>query len=283
MLFSNLLKNLSLAAVLALPFACGGMEPGDDAPELESEDAFSSTSHYILEGEHYDTKNIGTSTGRSCFLAGLGGAIGGAQYSTEQNGAGIYVNNAGDYILYIDPLNTSGSYTNKLRVDARCVHSDAGRTTLKQWNSLIGGGEKVKLGAVKSGRRCFLTNVIVSLAYANTDDGFVHDDDYAKIWHDDSNWYIGGHVDGAAWVEAQCIDVTSDYGSWEWISGAGTNNVHFVDLTNETGSSCLLTGIGGAFIFDDYDDGVRVTKDDNFNQYRLRTQNAKHGWVNCVK
>src|SRR5215813_7692654 len=128
MLLSNLLKNLSLVGVLALPFACGGVEAGDNPPELENEDAFTSTSHYWIEGQHYTTKNIGTSTGRSCFLAGLGGAIGGAQYSTEQNGAGIYINDAGDYILYIDPLNTSGPYTNKLRVDARCVHSDDGRT-----------------------------------------------------------------------------------------------------------------------------------------------------------
>lgn len=256
---------------------CGGDVNADgtvgDGNMAETQQAFSAGWNYSWGDTTYSFANIGTATNRTCFLSGLAGNIRPAG-PTGQTGAGVRINSSGDYEIYVD------SDGGALNVFASCVNTSAGRTAEVQWRT----GDAAKLlGAVKAGRRCFLTNVTTSNAYPSEGgSGFKSNSDYVRIWQDGYNWWVGGVQSGVVWATARCIDVSADYGGWQWTSGdPGTRQDPLSG--NPGGVSCLLTGVGGHFSNNDWLDGAYVSYDAGIHQYYMNTKNGHTGWANCIQ
>jgi hypothetical protein len=240
--------------------------------EAEAQQAFTGNWNYSWGDTKYSFANIGTATNRTCFLSGLAGNITPAG-STGQTGAGVHINANGDYEIYVD---SDGGWLNTF---ARCVNTSAGRTAEVTWNTFQAAQQ---LAPVAAGRRCFLTSVTTSNAYPPDGPGFRSNSDYVRVWQDGSHWWVGGVQTGMAWATARCINVSADYGGWEWIAGdPGTRQ----DLLsgNPGGVTCLLTGVGGHFTRNDWVDGAYVSYDAGINQFYMNTKNGHTGWANCVQ
>jgi hypothetical protein len=253
-------------------------EPGDGGADGddnvgEAQQAFTANWNYSWGDTKYSFANIGTSTNRTCFMAGLAGNINPAS-STGQTGAGVHINAGGDYEIYVD------SDGGALNTFARCVNTSVGRTAEVTWRT---GQAAQQLGAVAAGRRCFLTSVTTSNAYPSEGGhGFRFNSDYVRVWQDGFNWWVGGVQSGVVWATARCINVSVDHGGWEWIAGdPGTRQDALSG--NPGGVTCLLTGVGGHFNDNDWVDGAYVSYNAGINQFYMNTKNGHTGWANCVQ
>jgi len=270
------------AADIAAPHVGGIVdEPGGELSNPTT--YFSGNWNYSWGDTQNSSAVIGTATGRTCFMTGIAGDLrpGDDRYFADgfhPAGAGVRVNAAGNYELYVTP-------TRLIQVWARCVNSAAGRTVEKRWQS---GTAAVALGAVTANRRCFLTQIDNHNWVYNSDKStgwyaFTNlSSDYVRIWNDGANWYLGGSVaKGNVFAYAQCIDVSQDDGNWGW--QAGDPGTRKDPLTNVGGATCGLTGFGGHFDAQDWVDGAFITYDAGINQFYMNTKNGKFGEARCVK
>jgi hypothetical protein len=274
---SSILVLASLAmgcsAEVGQPASVGGT--GQEAVG-KTEEAFSGNWNYSWGVTNYSVIDIGTAVNRSCFLSGVSGAL--AYNSpqpgdTTQLGTGVYIDANNEYHLYVQAAGAP------LQGFARCVNTSAGLTTEQTWRT---GQSSVYLAPHSANRRCFLTNVVTSVAYPTEGGfGFKQTSDYARVWDDGFNWYVGGVQSGVAWASARCIDVNGDDGGWLWQAGdPGTRKDNLA--YNPGGVTCLLTGLGGHFTTSDWSDGAFITYDSGVNQFYMNTKNGKRGWADCV-
>ncbi|CAM3550275.1 hypothetical protein G4177_32325 [Corallococcus sp. ZKHCc1 1396] len=302
-MFANFFKTLTLSAMVAVPLAaCGGMEgPIDEAGAEEAalgqrEDAFTGNWSYSWGDTQLSTLDIGTSVNRTCFLTGIGGhlrPVGAFLYSdaTYPAMAGVRKNASGNYELYVQPA--AGKH---LIAHARCVNSAANRVevswTTGQQTSL---GDKV-IGPANGTRQCFLQDVKnfpVTLKDSNGDIygyGWAFDDkpnpDEVRVFNDGTYWKLTAKAGVHSYpvnfhVSAVCVDATQDLGNWNW--KAGDPGTAQINLTNEAGATCGLTGVRGAFAaaFGDWDDAVSISN--TGSQFTLHLANGKRGWGGCMK
>ncbi|RKH54046.1 hypothetical protein D7X55_14260 [Corallococcus sp. AB049A] len=205
---------------------------------------------------------IGTATNRTCFLRGIRGNLKGTSWA----GAGVF-QYAGNWEIFINQSNSKA-----LRTDVQCINTATNRTPEVSWYD----GQAAKLlGAVTSARRCFLTQVEAA-------GGFTANADYARVWNDGYNWYLGGNLGAAGGARALCVDVPSDAGGWLWIAGNPGTFTHNLAY-NPGGVACMLSGIGGNFSTSDYDDGVTIDYNAGTRYWEMTVSNSKRGWGNCVK
>src|SRR5262249_23616160 len=107
--------------------------------------------------------------------------------------------------------------------------------------------------------------------------------DSARVWKDGTTgiWYVGGSQSGNAEVAATCVDIPLNYGSWEWISGDPGSRLDNLAY-NPDGVVCGMTGLGGHFTANDYNDGVQITYNSGIRTWQQKTVNGKSAWSNCV-
>src|SRR3954470_4963894 len=161
-MFGKAAGKLSMIALFTTPLAaCATMEePGDDDEHLEAtEQAFTGNWSYSWGDTTTSSADIGTSVGRTCFLAGIGGHLrpigaylfGGTQYPAM---AGVRKKANGNYEIYVQP--EAGHH---LIAFARCVNTAANRVEVT-WTSTqqASGGDKI-IGSSAGGRQCFLQDV----------------------------------------------------------------------------------------------------------------------------
>lgn len=280
----------------ALSIAGCAIEPGNsdidtdqsdnETPEInEIAQAFSGNWLYSWGVTQSSGLDIGTSTNRTCFLTGITGNIQPASLSegigcSTATAVRVLTDASGEYSLYIQPSGCG----KPLQGFARCVNSATGRTSEVTW--MTGQAAKL-LGTVTARRRCFLTGVTTSTIFidnqgvSHSGSGFNTTSDSVQIWNDGTNWYLGGSQSGAVWANARCIDVNVDNGGWVW--QAGNPGSRKDPLTNAGGATCFLTGIGGGFFRNDWNDGVYISNDPGLNQFYMNTTNGKTGWARCVQ
>ncbi|NNC19733.1 hypothetical protein HRD49_31105 [Corallococcus exiguus] len=205
---------------------------------------------------------IGTSTGRTCFLTGVQGNLKGTSWA----GAGVY-QYAGNWQIFVNHTNSKA-----LGTGVQCLDTATNRTPEMAWYD----GQAAKLlGAVTASRRCFLTQVEAA-------GGFTANSDYARVWNDGYNWYLGGSLGGSGGARAICVDVPTAQGGWLWIAGNPGTFTHNLDY-NPGGVACLLSGIGGNFNTSNFNDGVSIDYNSGTRYWEMTVSNSKRGWSNCVK
>ena len=218
----------------------------------------------------FQSADMGASSGRTCFLAGVTGSIVAAQFPEQNTQAGVTVDvTNGEYALDVQ------AGEGNLKGFARCVNSTAGRTAAVTWHS---GQSALSLGDVTATRQCYLTGIQTSTVYPPQPSGFTATKDLVKVWNDGSKWYVGGDVKGWAWATARCMDVNTFEGVWDydWESTTQLNG----ELTDTSGSNCFLQGLGGNFEFNTgYEQGAYISRDSGLNQFYL---NEKTPAVNGV-
>jgi hypothetical protein len=298
-------RNRKLYGILPAVFLVGGcLDQVDDKSSADQQEPVGSTEQAFTANWSYSwgvvnnsSIDIGTSSGRTCFLTGVTGNIQPAiwpEAGNDQTGVGLSIDpGTGDYHLNVTPID--GGWGLPLQAFARCVNTAAGRTNEVTWTSQLNGSQPQYMGAVTSNRRCFLTSITTSSEYPNGafqgSGGFRSNSDNVRVSNDGFSWWIGGSqpANSMVWAKGRCIDVTYDVGGWEWI--AGDPGVRQDLLTNQApisgvgAATCFLTGIGGHLTANDWADGAYISQSTsaaNPNQFYMNTKNGKTGWANCV-
>jgi hypothetical protein len=215
--------------------------------------------------------DLGTSTNRTCVLAGIRGNLTGK--STQPLvPTSVRLLGGGGTNWFLDVSSAGG---HPLAGDAMCIDTSLNRTAKAFWSS---GTAATPMGTGTAARRCFLTDVYNL-------DGFKTNSDYARVWKDATTgiWYVGGTQSGTygAEVAATCVDVPLNYGSWLWIAGDPGSRLD--DLAyNPDGVACGMTGLGGHFTANDYSDGVQIQYNSGIRTWQQMTVNGKRAWSSCV-
>jgi len=230
------------AIVLALFTGCVEVTDEEEAVELgATEQALTGTDlrHWTCtpyQTCHYD---LGTVTGRACFLGGVQGTTYRADVAISQE--------AGRWVLDI----WSDGHSNW--ITTTCVSPATNLTPIATWTS---GNPSVDLGA-GLGRRCFLTGVS-----AYPQHGLATTSDYVRTFRNafTGHWYLGGSTSQAATASAACIDVTTDVIVSDTAPGY---TKEFTYLTATPNTACALTRLSGSFQPAQEHDGVWVDYDDD--------------------
>lgn len=298
-MFAKLVKTLSLSAMMTLPLSgCGeGGEPAVEESGLqELQAAFTGNWNYSWGDTKISSADIGSSTGRTCFMTGLGGhlrPIGAYLYSggTSPAMAGVRKNASGNYEIYVQP--SSGKH---LITYARCVNSAAGRIEVS-WSSgqQAASGDKV-IAAATSNRQCFLQEVKNYAVPLRDSNGAIYsyswafDDkpnpDEVRLINDGSYWKLSIKSGAHAYpvnihATAVCLDINEFHGAWTW-KAADPGSAQ-INLTSVSGATCGLTGINGHLdaAYGDWGDAAFISTEGS--QFKLNLANGKRGWASCVK
>lgn len=295
-------SKLSLATIFAASLTgCvdADEQASGDEPLGEITAAFSANWTYSWGSTNPSSADIGTATNRTCFLTGITGEFE-PFYSpfsaipSVPASAGVRVNpDTGHWEIFVSPQ--SGA----LGVYARCVNV----TSTEYWASITYGSSanELDLGPATSARRCFLASLTNNVyrdgngvgwwGFVNTGHWVNADNPYsgdhvrivARVAPDfTAHWYVtADEPPSLSWVQAyaRCFNISENDGSWQWIAGdPGTRQD---PLTNVSGATCGLTGVGGRLTVSDYTDGVYITA--TGSQFSLNTKNGKTGWATCMK
>jgi hypothetical protein len=224
--------------------------------------------------------DLGTDTDRTCFLAGIRGDLAATSHVAVTRSGGHY---------WLDVYN---NHANELMADAACA---AGTTNRTSEYTQVGNGT-LTIGAGSSTRRCFLTSVYANAAPANA---FSNGSDYARVYFQSGSWMLTNSQSvspyASAWIGATCVDVPTLLASG--VSSAPDPGTHEDALVSTTfgDTACGLTGIGGHFYTDNYDDGAHIRLNAPGNDlsfcapgtcnydWFLDTVNGKRAWYACVK
>ena len=273
--------TLSLCSVLALAGCISEEGEGEDGELLDddlgaetssTEQAVSWTSlnTFSCNSDLDCTFNLGPSTNRTCFVAGMRGRLtaGVAGYPA---GAKIVDNGSWGYNLYIK----NPAY-NDITVTAICIGNTANRTT-----AFWSGGAATQIPAGTASRRCFLSGL-----YNYNSTAFSTFATNTKVWRDGNVHFLGGNLPAGsqANVSAVCVDVPTNQGVYEY--GNGTSSSFAGNLTYNPASggvACGLTGIGGQFTTSNPGRGVMIGYNAGTRYWNWTLSPWTGGNVLCVK
>jgi hypothetical protein len=285
MIMNRLCKLSLMLPVLLLGVGCVGAtdEHGDDDEQVgAAQEAFSTYGSWSwgTAGHSTAAAPIGSDP-QTCFLSGVAGNL--RSYYGAPGGytaayAEVYRSGSNWYI------NTYGPDTNsKVGATAICLPTSTNRTATVGWST---GYPAQVLAPVTANRRCGLMGVGNTEVYYN-DNQWQSATDSVYIWNDGTNWYIGGT--GHAQGYGGCVDVSSTSGTWNWTWAptGGTSTLNLLQKvdggTNPLGTQCFLTGVGGAFQSDDWNNGVFINYDAGSQWWSMTVSNNKTGKVTCVQ
>jgi hypothetical protein len=235
----------------------------DDPPEVD-------TIPFTIEGAYglnvdsgSGDVDMGPVEGRSCFLTGVGGLL--------KSDVSIRIREvSGDYHLQISTF----LY---VRATARCVN---GTHTAEVSTGTNGS---TVIGAMQSGRRCFLTGLTgthvgnESITYLEAGDGF-------DITNDGTWWSLTGYMqpyEGVGTGYARCFDGTTDEGGVGLTVGSGSAGIT-EPMTSDPGAACGLQTLRGA-LWGLTDQGIFITRDQTTKQYFLTVYPKRTGAAGCLK
>jgi hypothetical protein len=219
--------------------------------------------------------NLGTTSNRACFLAGIGGRL--AMMQSVRHGARVYTS-GGNWQL---DLRTSGSAW--IHAQTLCVTPNSG-TSLNltgevNWSS---GNPSTTVAAATSNRRCFLTRIDAAPGFNGT--AFDQSTDKVTVLPSGSNWVLGGQTThGKIEATARCIDVATPLSTHHGVAGSGNNLFPMEVIPNGVGA-CALQGIqAGLLATNNINDGVLMDFNDATDQWSMRINNGKHGFMACFR
>lgn len=225
-------------------------------------------------------KDLGSSSGVTCFLAGVGGNLSssyGAPGSVPAQGTLYTVADVRVYESsghwWLEALSGAGN-GDRITGTAMCVNSVSGRLPQKGWST---GSAPVQLDESyprNSSRRCFMTGVSnKDMHYTNNN--FSASGDEVGVWEDnDGKWWLGGR--GNATGTARCINVN---GSYLPVGQLGSTS-HEAGY-NSGGVQCALRKVAGRFRSNDYGAGVFLTYEPGVSRYYLSSTSGRGAEAQC--
>jgi hypothetical protein len=265
------MKRLATACII---FSLSGCISADDteAPTTDTtEQAVSWTSLAWHSCSSLSCRvNLGSSSDRTCFLAGISGMLASGT-SSYPAGANIVDNGAWGYNLYI--LNPN--YEN-IGVMSVCIANTANRVTAS-WQA---GTYATQIApGPNSTRRCFLSGI-----YSRNSIGFGSFSSSTLVWADGNYHYLGGSLPAGAndTAFATCVDIANDVGDYAYGNGTGTPFFGNLNYNSAPGGvACGLTGIGGQFTTRS-EPGVIVNYDGSSRYWNLSVAPWTGAWASCV-
>lgn len=273
------MKSLSFSAVMLASslslLGCVGDEAATDGTDPTTEDGADALGEVKQEVAAYGLWNygctsafcnydIGTQTGRTCFLGGVSGDL--------RDGYAIVSRLNGRFRLELRAA------TNKtVGATAICISGNTNLTTAS-WKA--GLPAKQILGTVTSTRRCFLSG----LFNANAVDGFDNAGDFAEVWKDtNGNWWLGGNQAGGGDPNAYatCVDIPASAGVWG-IVAPSSGTASFNMASNPGGIACGLTKAGGP-LTGGGSDGVNIAYNSGTHFWTFTASNSKQGQALCFQ
>lgn len=268
---ASIFKPFTLLALLAT----GCVTSDDELDELATTEqaaswaSFATRSINGTESGYSYSDPIGSDSGMSCFLAGVGGnLVHEWRYTTPY--AGVF-RSGGEWKIQSRP----GDITAKVRTKALCLNTVKARTSPVEWT----GGAAIAVASATANPklRCFLSKVsALHTNYFPLD--WAASTDKVHVWSDGLTWWIGG--EGNAQGAAYCIEVQADVGGEYYWHGT-TGDLAYNDQS--PGTQCFLTGVRGKFRTDSYDSGVFINYDAGTNRFKMYAEGGKGGWARCIK
>lgn len=220
--------------------------------------------------------DIGSAATQTCFLTGVRGNLAAS--------ARTVLDRRADGHYWLDVRN---NHANKLGADIACI----GTTTNRTGEFVQFGNGTLTIPAGTASRRCFLTSIVTnaapSAAFSNTAN-------YARVTKNifTGTWSLTNSQAtlASAYIGATCVDVptfvTSGFDQ-AGDPGFGALAIPAADSPLDD-TVCGLTGVGGRFNTNDFEDNTRLFRADFSGiggdfEWWLYTDNGKRGWFSCVK
>lgn len=254
----------------------GELLEGEGADEVETSSTEQAVSWTALNTYSCNSDldcqfNLGSSSDRTCFLAGIRGRLA-AGITGYPAGANIVDNGSWGYNLYIK----NPSYDD-ITVTTICIGNHSNKATAS-WNG--GAATQIPAGP-NSTRRCFLSGI-----YNYNSTAFSTWSTNTKVWRDGNVHFLGGTMPSGSnvSVRAVCVDVATNQG--EYAYGNGTNSSYSGNLTYNPatgGVACGLTGIGGKFTTVNPGSGVMIGYNSGTRYWNWSMSPWTGGNALCVK
>jgi hypothetical protein len=226
--------------------------------------------------------DLGTTTGRTCFIAGIRGNL--APTSS------VFISSSGGHWW----LNVSPNASNTLWADATCLSSATNR--VGEFVQTGNGTTTIAAGATGT-RKCYLTRVASNIGAQRA---FLLDSDHVRVIKKaDGTWdlTVSQQQFASATVGAMCVDVPTLVVAA--LEQAPDNSVVTDFVTADTiNTACALRGVGGQFATNSSTDGARIeplsaTPDmavgphdmgsgTNGPGWWVEAHNGKSAWYACV-
>lgn len=160
----------------------------------------------------------------------------------------------------------------KLHVQTECSGLTAGRTSEVYWDYANSAGTSKVLAPYSATTACFITHI--GQSYVFNDGGiFSTAASSLRITHDATNWYLTGTGFGAG--SARCITVNARAAE---VQAVGPTSI---ELTNQSGHQCYLTGVKGKFRTD-YQHGVQIFYSPTTTRRDFDVDPGFTGWATCI-
>ncbi|XXT19550.1 hypothetical protein WME94_55940 [Sorangium sp. So ce429] len=226
---------------------------GTESPEVAGEAtastaqavSWTSTTWHTCSGSEC-SGNLGSTADRTCFLAGITGALAGG---SSLNPVGANVSGATEnWRVFIRNPNN-----NKISVMTTCIANTANRVTA-HWYT--GNAATLIPAGPSSTRRCFLGGV-----WSLNSTGFSTFASNVQVWRDGNDHFLGGSMPAGSSnsVFATCVDVPTSAGTWAYGNGTAstvTGNISYNPAAG--GVACGLTSIGGKLTTASTSNGVVI-------------------------
>ena len=270
---------IGLAALLGAGCGGAGNERSDDgtagSPELDSAPQSLTGNAFLVYSRKVKWAflaplNLGTD--RSCYLAGVAGNLTHANFQGAPAFPGVLIDphedNFTEYGHGIHFWVDAGRDGFKMQGKALCLPGPYERLI-----HYINGSDPSRVLPYTPDIRCFLSEV------SNREGKeFMHSDSYLYVFHDSEHWWLKG--EGPASGSTMCRQVSKVRESHIKIKGPNTIRL----MHNDTGKvRCALTGIGGAFTKDDWDDGVLIDYDEDTKDWLMSAGAGKSGEAECFE
>jgi hypothetical protein len=271
------------AAVYCLSLLTGCV--GEIADERDGEEALSTSQQALgwvgvgtwgCVGDCADW-DLGSYANQTCILTGVRGNLSAS--------ARVVLDRRRDGHYWLDVRNNQ---SNALMADIACIGTTLNRTG----EFLKFGNGTTTIPAGTSARRCFLTSIVTNAAPANA---FSNTANYARVYKNlNGTWSLVNSQStspyASAHIGATCVDVpTLVAAGFDQAPDPGFDSLQITAAFSSTNDTvCGLTGIGGRFNTNDYEDNSRLYRADYSStgggyKWWLFTDNGKRGWYTCVK
>lgn len=224
-----------------------------------------------------NTITINPTSQASCFLSGIGGDLISVEGAEEPSGtlytygdAGVAID-GGNYTLTA----FAGEPGVTLEAQAMCTSDTAGRSAQYTYFSAY-DSSATRMVADDGHHACFLQELYDNEEYYDSGT-FASSTDEISIFSTGGYFYLGGTGDVAA--SAQCIEINSFRGEWNWTNGT----LNLATNDENPGTQCFLTGfLGSLRDSDNYTDGAFINYNSGLLQYSLTVSSGKRAWAECI-
>lgn len=267
---------VSVLSSLALAGCAVDGETEEDLGDVETSTTEQAVSWTALQWHSCTSQSctisLGSSTDRTCFLAGLRGKLA-SGLTGYPAGANVVNNGSWGWRLVIE----NPGYED-ISAMTTCIPNTANRVSAS-WQA--GQPATAIPPGPSATRRCFLGGM-----WNRSSTAFSTFASNTKVWRDRNTHFLGGTMPGGSnlLVHATCVDVPTHQGEYAWGNGVSASYAGNLTYNPASGGvACGLTGIGGQFTTNNPGRGVIINYDAGTRWWNWSMSGWTGGNSLCVK